>query len=80
MEKPYKFFALHNESGEVRYFNDMLFKPYQMYAKPYPWVIYEDIRYAQKLRLYNYLNGIKPIPFKPFEGTEIGKSISILNF
>jgi hypothetical protein len=45
---------------------------------------YIDTRYEAKLRLFNYVNYIKKgleIPrYKPYEGTEIGKSIPILNF
>jgi len=46
--------------------------------------VFIDTRYEAKLRLYNYLtftkNGL-PIPrYRPFEGTEIGKSIPVLNF
>lgn len=46
--------------------------------------VYIDTRYEAKLRLYNYVNYIKKgleIPrYRPFAGTEIGKSIPILNF
>lgn len=46
--------------------------------------VYIDTRYEAKLRLFNYVNFIKKgleIPrHKPYEGTEIGKSIPILNF
>lgn len=46
---------------------------------------YVDTRYDAKLRLYNYLRRKEGLPtyppqYKPFEGTEIGKSIPILNF
>lgn len=45
---------------------------------------YIDTRYEAKLRLYNYItytrNGLEIPMFKPFEGTEIGKSLPILNF
>lgn len=45
---------------------------------------YLDTRYEAKIRLYNYFTYTKqglPIPkFSPFEGTEIGKTIPILNF
>lgn len=45
---------------------------------------YIDTRYEAKLRLYNYVSYIKKcleIPrYRPFAGTEIGKSIPILNF
>ena len=46
--------------------------------------VYEDTRYEAKLRLYNYVtytrNGLEIPRYKPFAGTEIGKSIPILNF
>lgn len=49
------------------------------------YTVYEDLRYKAKLRLYNYLRkkqGLSTYPpkYKPFEGTEIGKTIAILNF
>lgn len=46
--------------------------------------VYIDTRYKAKLRLYNYItytkNGLDIPRYRPFEGTEIGKSIPILNF
>lgn len=46
--------------------------------------VYMDTRYEAKLRLFNYINFIKKgleIPiYRPYQGTEIGKSIPILNF
>lgn len=45
--------------------------------------VYIDTRYEAKLRLFNYVTYIKQgleIPrYNPFKGTEIGKSIPILN-
>jgi len=45
---------------------------------------YIDTRYDAKLRLYNYFTFTKQgkeVPrYKPFEGTEIGRTIPILNF
>jgi hypothetical protein len=47
-------------------------------------LVYIDTRYEAKLRLFNYLTYTKnslEIPiYKPFEGTEIGKTIPMLNF
>lgn len=47
-------------------------------------VAYIDTRYIAKLRLYNYITFTKrglPAPgCRPFEGTEIGKTMPILNF
>jgi len=46
--------------------------------------VYIDTRYAAKLRLFNYINytkkGLEIPKYRPFAGTEIGKSIPILNF
>lgn len=42
-----------------------------------------DTRYEAKLRLYNWWckkNVIKQPEYNPFKGTEIGKTIPILNF
>jgi hypothetical protein len=80
MDKPYRFSAFNNLTKEQRDFNHIWEKPYGRYCEPYDWTIWEDTRYDAKLRLYNYLNGIKPKLYKPFEGTEIGKTIPILNF
>ena len=45
---------------------------------------YIDTRYEAKLRLFNYVNytkkGLEIPRYKPYSGTEIGKSIPILNF
>lgn len=45
---------------------------------------YIDTRYEAKLRLFNYVNytrkGLEIPRYRPFAGTEIGKSIPILNF
>lgn len=45
---------------------------------------YIDTRYKAKLRLYNYItytkNGLEIPRYQPYKGTEIGKSIPILNF
>lgn len=46
--------------------------------------VYIDIRYEAKKRLFNYLNytknGIKIPKYNPYKGTEIGKTLPILNF
>lgn len=45
---------------------------------------YIDTRYDARVRLFNYVNytkkGLEIPRYKPFAGTEIGKSIPILNF
>lgn len=81
MQKPFKFFAIHKVSKEMRRFNIQELRPYQpsyISDEYYPWIIYEDIRYIAKVRLYNYINKIVPKKYRPFNGTEIGKSIPIL--
>jgi len=93
MEKPNKFFAIHSTTKETVYFNNLMFAPKDRWVETenkgefksvYEWTIYEDTRYKAKLRLYNYLTytkqGLEIPRYKPFEGTEIGKSIPILNF
>lgn len=80
MEKPFKYTAIHKLTKEARYFNDMLLKPYQFSSIEYEWVIWIDTRYEAKLRLFYYVTKTKPFRYNPFEGTEIGKSIPILNF
>jgi len=46
--------------------------------------VYIDTRYEAKLRLCNYVNftkkGLEIPRYRPYEGTEIGKSIPILDF
>lgn len=80
MEKPFRYFAIHKVTKEIRYFNDMMLKPYHFHCTEYEWTIYVDTRYPAKIRLYNFINKIVPKKYNPFEGTEIGKSIPILNF
>jgi len=44
---------------------------------------YKDARYEARIRLYEYLldkNGFPKDRYKPFSGTEIGKSLPILGF
>lgn len=80
MKKPFKYFAIHEQTKEIRYFNTMDLKPYHFLGTEYRWVIYIDTRYEAKLRLYHYITKTNPFKYRPFEGTEIGKSIPILNF
>ena len=81
MDKPHEYSAIHKTSKEIREFSHISMRPYQpsgVTDADYPWVIYIDTRYAAKMRLYNYIHKIPP--YRPFAGTEIGKSIPILNF
>ena len=77
MEKPFEFTARNKQTGEYEEYNSGL-APYDLRMNPDKWDLWIDTRYKAKLRLYNYINGIKP--YKPFDGTEIGKTIPILNF
>ena len=81
MHKPYQYSAIHKTTKEIREFSDIFMRPYQpsgVTDENYEWVVYIDTRYAAKLRLYNYIHKIPP--YRPYAGTEIGKSIPILNF
>jgi len=93
MNRPYKYSAIHNITGEIRDFNQQplnhQFEEWQKIndtdsIRVMNWIFYIDTRYAAKLRLYNYLTFTKQgkeIPrYNPYAGTEIGKSIPILNF
>ena len=80
MQKPYKYFAIHNTTKETRYFNDLALKPYHFSGSDYEWTVWIDTRYEAKLRLYNYIHKIIPTKYEPYKGTEIGKSLPILNF
>ena len=81
---PREYFSIHKETKEVRYYNDPLFRPGRIgpdsYGEP-KWDHWIDTRYAAKVRLFNYINKIPPRkPYRPYEGTQIGISIPILNF
>ena len=96
MEKPYKFTIFCNKTGRIisetnipplsRY--DLL--TWEDTEDPKVKVLtqtkacYEDLRYNAKLRLWNYITytkkGLKIPKYSPYAGTEIGKSLPILNF
>ena len=93
MEKPNRFFAIHNKTKETKEFNNIMFRPRKerqetetkgTFIEVETWTVQEDTRYKAKLRLQNYVSytkkGLEIPRYKPFEGTEIGKSIPILNF
>ena len=94
MEKPYEFRIVCKKTGNVVETNiePSLYQlqTYEPTGVPNVSVIkqtkecYIDIRYAAKLRLYNYLTYTRkglPVPkYSPFVNTEVGKSIPILNF
>lgn len=87
MDMPYRFYAVHTVTKQIKEFNEQpmnhRFEEWQRIdkitsKKVMLWEFWEDTRYLAKLRLYNYIHKIKP--WNPFEGTQIGKSIPILNF
>jgi hypothetical protein len=92
MQKPYRFTAVHNITKEYKEYNSEMLHPRDEWQPVDEktrklvnnWTVYIDTRYEAKLRLYNYLTYTKQgkeIPrYKPFQGTEIGKTIPILNF
>ena len=77
MQQPFEFTAINKLTNEVVEYNRGL-HIHVPYGSVDNWQRYIDLRYKAKLRLYNYIHGIKP--YNPFEGTEIGKTIPILNF
>jgi hypothetical protein len=84
MNRPQKYTAIHEQTGEIREFGHIWLRPYVFSGQPDRWTIYEDMRHAAKLRLYNYVTYTKQgreVPsYRPYAGTEIGKTIPILNF
>ena len=94
MERPFKYLVFCNKTGDVKETNytPLLHHLQTWEATEDPNVrklkqtktVYIDTRYEAKIRLFNYVTCTKkglPVPkYKPFEGTEIGKSIPILNF
>lgn len=95
MERPFKFIIICNKTGEVvreTNIEPMLHElqtwentnnPKEKILKQTK-TVYIDTRYEVKLRLYNYVtykrNGLKVPEYNPYENSEIGKTIPILNF
>ena len=94
MKKPFKYIVVCNKTNEITETN-ILPSIHRLQtwedtnipnikALKQTKTVYEDIRYKAKLRLYNYItytkNGLDIPKYKPFEGTQIGVSIPILNF
>ena len=95
MKKPYKYTIICNKTRNVvceQNINPSL-RDLQTYEKTSDLNVMElqqtktayiDTRYEAKLRLFNYINytkkGLEIPRYRPFAGTEIGKSIPILNF
>ena len=95
MDKPFKYTVICNKTNKVLYRTNIepllhTLQSYESTQDPDVRVltqtktVYIDTRYEAKLRLYNYITFTKQgkeIPkYQPFKGTEIGKSIPILNF
>ena len=79
MECPQKYavFIKNEDSKGTKFLRETNFVRY--YAEnPDKYVIYEDTRHEAKMRLFKYLHPER-FNYKPFAGTEIGKSIPILN-
>lgn len=93
MERPFKYSIICNKTGRIEETNIApLLHHLQTWEQTDKEEVkelrqtktcYIDTRYEAKLRLYNYLTYTKKgkeIPkYKPFQGTEVGKSIPILN-
>ena len=95
MEKPYKFTVICNKTGKVESEQDFepFLHSLQTWEDTYDPNVkelkitktaYIDTRYEAKLRLFNYINytkkGLEIPKYRPYAGTELGKSIPILNF
>ena len=79
MEKPYKYLIHNLITRDLSETNDIS----AYYLNNPDFDVWEDTRYEARVRMYKYWqksNGITEQVYKPFEGTEIGKSIPILNF
>lgn len=94
MQKPYKYTIFCNKTGKVisEQNHEPLLHHLQTWEETSdPKVkelkqtktVYIDTRYEAKLRLFNYItytkNGLDIPRYSPYKGTEIGKSIPILN-
>ena len=95
MKKPYKFTVICNKTGRVvceQNYEPLLHNLQTWEETSDPNIrelkqtktAYIDTRYEAKIRLFNYItytkNGLEIPRYRPFSGTEIGKSIPILNF
>lgn len=94
MQKPYKYAIVCNKTGYTQETNIEPLKHHLetwedtekagVKIKKQTKTCYIDTRYKAKLRLYNYItytkNGLEVPKYEPFKGTEIGKTIPILNF
>jgi len=95
MDRPFEYFVLCNKTKKILFETNVAPSEHRLYTyEPIEGTnirkltqtrtAYIDTRYKAKLRLYNYVTftkkGLEIPTYKPFEKTEIGKSIPILNF
>ena len=96
MEKPSKYFLIHRVTKKITPFvgytsaplKHDLFRWVRVSPTEGEWMqvydAYIDTRYRAKIRLYNYLTYKKkvmaPPKYYPYAGTEVGKTLPILNF
>ncbi len=94
MKKPFKYSIICQKTGQITETNiPPLLHHLQTWEKTedesisilkQTKIVYEDMRYDAKLRLYNYVtftkNGLQIPRYNPFKGTQIGISLPILNF
>lgn len=95
MQKPYKYTVIRKDNSDVIEETNrcvLLHELQEYVATEDPNIkvlkqtkeVYIDTRYEAKLRLYNYLTytrkGLEVPVYRPFEGTNIGKTEPILNF
>ena len=95
MRKPYKFTIICDKSGNIvgQQNDEPLLHHLQTWEPTsdpnikelkQTKTVYIDTRYEAKLRLYNYVTytrkGLEVPRHKPFAGTDMGKTIPILNF
>lgn len=94
MEKPYKYFIMNDKTKQVEKYTNIESLQYHLETweptenagekiKRQTKTCHIDTRYNAKLRLYNYItytkNGLEIPRYSPYKGTEVGKSIPILN-
>lgn len=80
MNHPRRFTIFTRETGEQ---TEQDYMPASHYLNNPDYLVLYDTRYEAKMRLFKYwqkLNGCEDVTYKPFANTEIGRTISILNF
>jgi len=80
MNRPRRFTIFNRETSEQ---TEQDYFPTGHYLNNPNYLVLYDTRYDAKIRLFRYwqrLNNCEDPIYRPFEGTEIGKTIPILNF